>query len=181
MQPTPTDYILLAYLKDGPEHGYRLIDRLKSDNVQAVVRLSVPNVYQALRKLYRMGAIGLKTRKTRNRPEQKIYSLTESGRKLLEDFLADHGKLDQHHVFDFDLAFVLADKLDLDAQSLIEAIVAHIELLKTKLDDTQHTWRESEMDPDSETSLSEIAYRHQIRYLKNEIEFYRRLKKELSA
>ncbi len=99
MTPTPTDYIILAYLADGPQHGYSLIEKLTQDNLQSVASFSVPNIYTALRRLYRSGAIGQKIRKIRNRPDQKIYSINESGREILAGFLEDENILRQQTRF----------------------------------------------------------------------------------
>jgi DNA-binding PadR family transcriptional regulator len=176
MTPTPTDYIILAYLADGPQHGYSLIEKLTQDNLQSV---AVPNIYTALRRLYRSGAIGQKIRKIRNRPDQKIYSINESGKKILAGFLEDENILRQQTRFRFDLLFLLADKMESGVKELSDAVSKRITSLSHDLECIQQDWRETEATDRGLSRMREIALRHQIRFLKSEIDFYKKLLREL--
>ena len=179
MRPTQTDYMILAYLKDGPEHGYRLIERMKKDNLKSVIGFSVPNIYYALRRLHATGAIKLKIKKNRLRPDQKIYSLTDSGERILSEFLQDRLLYDQQVHFRTDLIFLLAEKTQLDVSDAKAVIERRIENLSADLEMIQETWRESDTTGRQTSAMREIAFRHQIRFLKNEIDFYKKSLKEL--
>jgi len=179
MTPSQTDYIILAYLAGGPEHGYRLIERLREDNLDTIVGFSVPNIYQALRKLHAHGAVGLKVKKTKSRPDQKIYSLTETGRELLDGLPQDNAIFAQQIRFRSDLVFTLADKLGLNGDDLRGAVEKRLESLTSELEAIQVTWREAETAERESSPINEIAMRHQIRFLKNEIDFYKKTLKDL--
>ncbi|MFH1892328.1 MAG: PadR family transcriptional regulator [Candidatus Zixiibacteriota bacterium] len=179
MTLTQTDYIILAYLAGGPEHGYRLIERMKEDNLDAIVGFSVPNVYHALRKLHAQGAVGLKVKKNKSRPDQKIYSLNDLGRHVLEGFLEDDLIFGQQIRFRSDMIFPLADKIGIDGAGVKKAIEKRLESLSSDLLEIQDAWREAETAEQKSSPISEIAIRHRIRFLKNEIDFYKKTLKEL--
>lgn len=179
MAPSQTDYIILAYLAGGPEHGYRLIERLKKDNLDTIVGFSVPNIYQALRKLHAQGAIDLKIKKNKARPDQKIYSLSDLGRRMLEGLIEDDLIFGQQVRFRSDMIFPLSDKIGLDSKGVKEAVEKRLERLSADLQETQTAWRESEKAERNSSPIGEIAIRHRIRFLKNEIDFYKKTLKEL--
>jgi len=179
MAPTQTDYIILAYLADGPEHGYRLIERMKMDNLHLIADFSVPTIYHALRRLHRSGAVGLETKKSANRPDQKIYSLTERGKEILDEIAADKGLFDQQNRFRSDILIFLSDKLGLKSKDLSGPVEQRIERLNDDLRRMQEALSASQTADGGISRLGEIAFRHQIRFLKGEIDFYRKLLKEL--
>jgi DNA-binding PadR family transcriptional regulator len=179
MTPSQTDYIILAYLAGGPEHGYRLIERLREDNLDTIAGFSVPNIYQALRKLHARGAVGLKVKRSKSRPDQKIYNITEEGRKLLDGLIQDNSVFAQQIRFRSDLVFTLANKIGLGSDDLRGAVEKRLECLTSELQDIQVAWRTAETAESGASSISEIAMRHQIRFLKNEIDFYRKTLKSL--
>jgi len=179
MTPTQTDYIILAYLAEAEEHGYRLIERMKRDSLHLIADFSVPNIYHSLRRLHRSGAVGLKTRKNRARPDQKIYSLTDSGREMLSRFLQSDLLFDQQTRFKSDLIFLLESKLQLEPDGIAEAIERRIDSLSGDLEKIQNALRDSQAIEGGISAIGEIAFRHQIRFLKNEIDFYRKLLREL--
>ncbi|MCK4657793.1 MAG: PadR family transcriptional regulator [candidate division Zixibacteria bacterium] len=179
MAPTQTDYIILAYLAEAPEHGYRLIERMKRENLQLVIDFSVPNIYHSLKRLHKSGAVGLKTKKNTTRPDQKIYSLTDLGKEMLSRFLQDDLLYHQRTRFKSDLIFLLESKLQLEPEGLAEAVKQRIDSLTGELEVVQNALRDSQSIEGGISAIGEIAFRHQIRFLKNEIDFYRKLLKEL--
>lgn len=179
MAPTQTDYIILAYLAEAPEHGYSLIERMKRDNLHLVIDFSVPNIYHSLKRLHKSGAVGLKTRKNRVRPDQKIYSLTDLGEEMLSRLLQDDLLYSQRTRFKSDLIFLLESKLRLEPEGLTEAVKRRIDCLAGELEVVQNALRDSQSIEGGISAIGEIAFRHQIRFLKNEIDFYRKLLKEL--
>jgi DNA-binding PadR family transcriptional regulator len=179
MAPTQTDYIILAYLAESPEHGYKLVERMKSDNIQLLADFSVPNIYHALRRLHRNGAVAQQIKKNRTRPDQKIYSLTDRGREILSGFLRDNLLYNQRIHFRCDLVFLLRGKLQFGNPETKEALEQRITGLSSDLEAVQGALRDSQITDAGISAASEIAFRHQIRFLKNEIDFYRKLIKEL--
>jgi DNA-binding PadR family transcriptional regulator len=179
MTPTQTDYIVLAYLSEGPEHGYKLIERMKRENLDSVMAFSVPNIYQSLRRLHRSGAIGLRIKKNKERPDQKVYTITDVGRAILVQALRDNSLIDQQIRFKSDVVFLIADRANADRSATRDAVNARVERLSVELEATQSAFIEAEAVAPGSSGVREIAFRHQIRFLKNEIEFYRKVIKEL--
>jgi DNA-binding PadR family transcriptional regulator len=179
MAPTQTDYIILAYLAEAPEHGYRLVERMKQDNLHLLIDFSVPNVYHALRRLHRNGAIRQEIRKTRGRPDQKIYSLTDRGREILSRFLEDDLLYNQQVRFRHDLIFLFKGKLEVEASETADAVRNRIDRLTADLEAVQAALRDSQTFGEGVSASGEIAFRHQIRFLKSEIDFYRKLLRQL--
>jgi DNA-binding PadR family transcriptional regulator len=141
----------------------------------------VPNIYHALRKLHRIGAVALKIRKSRGRPDQKIYSITDMGKEILSGFLKDRSLHDQKIHFRSDLVFVIERKLRLDASEMADAIQSRIESLSGHLENVQSALRDYQTVEGALSPIGEIAFRHQIRFLKNEIDFYRKVKREIGV
>lgn len=181
MTPTQTDYTILAYLAEAPEHGYRLVERMRQDDLPLLCDFSVPNIYHALRKLHRIGAVALKIKKSRGRPDQKIYSITDKGNEILSGFLKDESLHDQKIHFRSDLILVLERKLRLEASATAEAIERRIESLSEQLERVQSKLRDYQTAESGLSPIGEISFRHQIRFLKSEIDFYRKVKKEIGA
>jgi DNA-binding PadR family transcriptional regulator len=171
--------MILAYLAEAPEHGYRLVERMRQDDLQLLSDFSVPNIYHALRKLHRNEAVELRIKKSRARPDQKIYSITQKGREMLAGFLTDDSLHDQRIRFRSDLVLVLERKLGLDPPQVADALTIRIDKLSEALEGVQASLRDSQTVEGGLSPIGEIAFRHQIRFLKSEIDFYRKALREL--
>ena len=79
-------YALLGLLADGPRHGYEL-KTLYEEQLVPSTRLNVGQVYPALEKLERAGWIQHDVVTQQERPDKKVYVLTEEGRNQLRTWL----------------------------------------------------------------------------------------------
>jgi DNA-binding PadR family transcriptional regulator len=85
----PEEFILLALLRDGPEHGYRLHRRLGEDPVLSRIwTIKQSQMYFLLSKLVRRGWVRSARRKGLKGPPRTEFSITPNGRTALSRWLA---------------------------------------------------------------------------------------------
>jgi DNA-binding PadR family transcriptional regulator len=80
------DILILRNLTRRPAHGYELRKRVEA--VTGVV-LNNNSLYPALRRFEEAGAVTRTAHPQQGRPAKLVYELTEVGRELLHDLLAD--------------------------------------------------------------------------------------------
>jgi len=179
MNLTATDYILLAYLNSSALYAYRLNEILGDESVDSWCQYSIPHLYYSLRKLEKNGWAVSETKKVRSRPAQKIYSLTDKGKGAIEDVKNGTFLIEEKEYFQFDLLLGLAEKLGLEEQDLKRLTEKRIEFLRDLLAGVQADFREMELNDKKLSAGEQLAIKHRIRFLKSEIDFYRKSIKEL--
>jgi DNA-binding PadR family transcriptional regulator len=80
-------YAILGLLIEGPRHGYEL-KTLYDDALMPSAKLNFGQVYPTLDRLRRDGCVEQDVVSQDDRPDRKVYSLTEAGRKQVQDWLA---------------------------------------------------------------------------------------------
>jgi DNA-binding PadR family transcriptional regulator len=81
------DILILRRLRSKPAHGYELRKRVEET---VGVRLHNNSLYPALRRFEEAGAVVKATEpQPGGRPPRLVYTLTDTGRELLHDMLAD--------------------------------------------------------------------------------------------
>jgi DNA-binding PadR family transcriptional regulator len=80
------DILILRHLFAGPAHGYELRKR-----IEMTVGLVLNNntLYPALRRFEEAGAVTKTAEQHERRPPRHVYALTDLGRELLHDMLAE--------------------------------------------------------------------------------------------
>jgi DNA-binding PadR family transcriptional regulator len=80
------DIVILGHLQRGPRHGYEL-----KRNVADTTAFALHNntLYPALRRFEEAGAVTKTAEQLPGRPPRHVYELTDVGRELLHDMLAD--------------------------------------------------------------------------------------------
>ena len=73
---------LLLLLREGPMHGYELLERASELGVEG--RLDVGNVYRLLRSLEEEGIVSSEWDRELPGPAKRTYALTPAGRSLLD-------------------------------------------------------------------------------------------------
>jgi PadR family transcriptional regulator, regulatory protein PadR len=86
------DVLLLKILALEPLHGWAISQRLTAVSGN-VLQVSEGSLYPALHKLEVGGWITAEWKPTENNRRAKFYSLTKSGRKALEEQVADWDRL----------------------------------------------------------------------------------------
>ena len=85
-------YAILGLLSEGPRHGYEL-KGLYDEALVPSAKLNFGQVYPTLDRLRRDGCVEQDVVSQDDRPDRKVYSLTERGRKQLQDWLDTPTKL----------------------------------------------------------------------------------------
>lgn len=80
-------HAILGLLADGPLHGYGLKAAYEESLVPGAA-LNIGQVYPALDKLQADGQVTVEVVTQQERPDRKVYTLTDAGRRELEGWLA---------------------------------------------------------------------------------------------
>ncbi len=80
------EILILRRLRSGPAHGYELRKRVEETTGFVLHNNSL---YPALRRFEEAGAVTKTTEPQASRPPRLVYTLTDVGRDLLHDMLAD--------------------------------------------------------------------------------------------
>ena len=84
--PLSFKFALLGLLANGPRHGYELKAAYETDLLPSV-KLNYGQVYTTLERLSREGMVECEKVNQTERPDKKVYALTEMGRDQLQDWL----------------------------------------------------------------------------------------------
>jgi DNA-binding PadR family transcriptional regulator len=79
-------HAILGLLTSGPQHGYALKAAYEGQLVPGAT-LNIGQVYPALEKLQQDGQVTVEVVAQSERPDRKVYTITESGRRELHDWL----------------------------------------------------------------------------------------------
>ena len=178
MKLNPTDYIIMAYLKSSPMHVYKLSEKLKIDGIDAWAQYSVPHIYYSLRRLKNYDLVSVEIRHVKSKPAQKIYSLTDEGLNLLQGIQEDTTLISNEQYFPFDLFLGFAQRLGLSGKQVKEKMEKRIDYLRNSLEKIQKDFRDKETQPQNISIGERLAFKHRIRFLKSEIDFYKKSVKE---
>jgi DNA-binding PadR family transcriptional regulator len=80
------EILILRRLRGGPAHGYELRKRVEETTG---VTLHNNSLYPALKRFEEAGAVTKTAQSQPGRPPRLIYTLTDTGRELLHDLIAD--------------------------------------------------------------------------------------------
>ncbi|MDR3654183.1 MAG: PadR family transcriptional regulator [Mycobacterium sp.] len=80
------EIVILRHLFAGPVHGYELRKRIE---MTVGLMLNNNTLYPALRRFEEAGAVTKTAEQQESRPPRHVYALTELGRELLHDMLAE--------------------------------------------------------------------------------------------
>jgi|SRR4051812_29288397 DNA-binding PadR family transcriptional regulator len=80
------DIVILSHLQRGPVHGYEL---KRSVSATTAYALHNNTLYPALKRFEEAGAVTRTAEQQEGRPPRHVYALTDLGRELLHDLLAD--------------------------------------------------------------------------------------------
>jgi DNA-binding PadR family transcriptional regulator len=86
-------FAILGLLADRPLHGYELKAAYETELVPAT-QLNYGQVYTTLERLARDGLVAHEVVSQAERPDKKVYALTDEGRRQLREWLAAASPLD---------------------------------------------------------------------------------------
>jgi DNA-binding PadR family transcriptional regulator len=88
--------ICLAILTRGDATGYEIKKLFEDGGYRHVVEASFGSIYPALNRLTEEGLVTMRTAAQEGRPDRKVYSLTEAGRRAVTIKLAEPLSEDRH-------------------------------------------------------------------------------------
>ena len=80
-------YPLLALLDEGPAHGYKLKRAFEERFGEAWPSINIGQIYTSLQRHERDGYVTVTVVEQADRPDKKVYALTDAGREALRDWL----------------------------------------------------------------------------------------------
>lgn len=114
--------LILALISERPMSAYELIGVLETVNVRRWMQISDSTVYATVKVLERKGYIEGKAERTGNMPEKTVYSIAESGEKVLKTTLATYLESSLAANPEFDIAVLFLCHLDkTEAAALLES------------------------------------------------------------
>jgi PadR family transcriptional regulator, regulatory protein AphA len=81
--PLSPEYALLGLLRQQPDHGYDLHQRLSAD-LEQVWHISQSQVYNILNRLEAQGYVTAKVQKQAHLPDRRLFRLTAAGRRRFD-------------------------------------------------------------------------------------------------
>jgi DNA-binding PadR family transcriptional regulator len=84
-----TELAALGLISRRPMHGYAINQAFRELGFEHWTTISRSSVYGALRRLARSGAVSITREREGRAPERTVYHLTEHGRRLLREILAE--------------------------------------------------------------------------------------------
>lgn len=100
-----TKELLLSVLMSGPATGYD-IKKVLENEVSNVVDVTISNIYPALNELASEGLVDCQRVEQENRPNKKVYAITEAGRSVcLRTLMSEPARHKLRSEFMFILSF----------------------------------------------------------------------------
>lgn len=136
MELTNQEAALLGLLSEEPMHPYKIENEVKYRDMRSWTGLSMSAIYKLLRKLEKEGMVNRENKISQENRLQKLYSITELGRKLLKNKLRDLFSQPDQTQWSIDIALYNADLVD--TASIREALHSY----KITLEERIQSYRE---------------------------------------
>jgi PadR family transcriptional regulator, regulatory protein AphA len=172
------EYAILGFLSWRPLSGYDL-KKLFADSGTFYWSGNNNQIYRTLVQVHREGLVSLEVQRQESYPDRKVYSLTDKGRAQLRDWVLSAPEPPQLRK-SFLIQLAWADQLgptELDAMLERYAGEVHVQLLMYR-----EQARRRSIDPartPRESYLWKMIFENWITSYENELEWVRRLRKEL--
>ena len=121
------EVILLGLLKESPKHGYEL-KKIIEEEIKPLTNVTLTSLYYTLDKLTKKGYLQCEIEREGNRPERRVYALTQKGETFLNKLLIRNFLYLERPFFNLDLVLYFLDKLPSQKQikKLIEKRIARL-------------------------------------------------------
>ncbi len=123
-------YILGLLRRFGPQHGYQ-IKKVISEEIADFARIKLPTIYYHLQRMEGDGLLTAENEKDSNRPERRVYSITQSGETAFEEGLVSLLHIEYEPSFEGDALFYFADAVE--RTDILRSLEAHARVMETAL------------------------------------------------
>lgn len=139
----PMGLAILGLLREEPMHPYEMVSRMRVRHVDMYIKVNFGAVYYHIDQLQRRRLIDVQdVEREGNRPERTVYTITEAGRRLLQDELVAAMSSMTRHYDPVDAGLHLAHLLSPDV--ILPALrerYAHLQRLRQQLGgNTRSAW-----------------------------------------
>lgn len=122
--------LLLGLLMAQSQHGYQ-INEFIEQNLSRVTTMKKATAYALLDRLERDGHVTVRFEQVGNRPQRKVYSITEAGQSLFTQLLLSNLSQPDKTGFTGDIGLMFIDHLPL--QTAIECLRQRLESVEQRL------------------------------------------------
>jgi DNA-binding PadR family transcriptional regulator len=152
------ELLLLGVLRQGEMHGYQLHDFIER-SLAFCTDLKKPTAYFLLDKMAASGWVSVKEAREGNRPQRRVYRMTEEGEAVFQRLLREN-------LADFTAAKTSSDI----GLAFVDALPKHesLRLLEQRRDTLARQLSETEEAP-LHAGGPQLLIEHQLSYLRNEL------------
>jgi len=172
-------YILGLLMRYGPQHGYRLKQKVE-EGISDFAQIKLPTIYYHLEKMKEKGYVSANFEKDQNRPEKTVYSITENGEKFFYTLQKKIEVEELHFEFPLDGIIYFRERIDMNEYSLAvknarRKIESELDLIVTRRDNTLR------IIPNEDKPNALAIFNHHIYHLKAELEWLKEQEKGLES
>jgi DNA-binding PadR family transcriptional regulator len=174
---SPLGLSILELLSERPMHPYELAATMRSRHHDEFVRLNFGSLYHTVDSLERYGwIVPAEREKEGRRPERTIYRLTDAGRKVLLQVVAEIVAVPRREYLHFSAGLMFMHHLS--AQGAVENLELRAQRLQEVITKLSHIL--DELLASGHRRLSLIELEHKIALLEAERAWVRKLSKEIT-
>lgn len=128
------DLFLIGFIVEKPWNAYELAKFVEEWDLQEITRISTPAIYKNLTKLAEKGYLQVQVIKEGERPEKKVYTITDSGQKYFLELLVKNSEAPLYYHFPLNTSIMHLNKLpQKTALQLLDQLKTLIEQKQTFL------------------------------------------------
>ena len=163
----PIRYLALGLLMRGPSHGYQLDQDLEED-FELIWKAGQTKLYVTLSSLEEEGLLASELEPQENRPDRKVYRLTDAGRQSFLDWVSSPVPSLRAARVELIAKLGFYDLLDLPGAR--ELITAQLDVLRSMTSE----WEEDQADEEDQFLHEVYEFRiRQARFIVDWLEDYR--------
>jgi len=164
---------ILSYSKK-PMHGYEIKKQLEEWAVGEYSRISYGSIYYNLERMEKEGLVTSKSVKNSRRPERRLYSITEKGKKELLKLLRKNYFEIERPYYSFDIGVCMMPLMQ--REEVLKALNKRIRMAKEHIDEL----REEKAQLEGKVPFFVLAvFDHYVYHLEAEKKWLENLKKEV--
>lgn len=165
---TLNDALILSYVKRGIGYGYNILAHVKESRSDEWVEFSRAGLYKTLDKLERSGHLKKTLEQNGARPPRKVYRITPSGERSLDEFLEGGFDFNYQTRCDLDAYLVTAVAASTEAGILRECVKKRLVAVEDQMNRLKSEWPE---DTAAYPFVVYILYKRRIDFLLSEMEW----------
>jgi len=166
---TKVDLMVLGLLSEESMHGYQLKVVLESNHTRLWSEVSTGHLYYTLKKLRKDDFVTERETRVGKRPPRQVYTITDSGRKALENGLDNLDVHTQRLYFSLDIVIGFSRNLNIPKGKLHELLERRKDSVTDEMAELKDAWK---VMVEEGLTLSEyMIYEHRMSLLNGELKW----------